>query len=51
MCKHLPIAYKLIYKSNLSLKQSIKAIKDKMEITDEIDNIIKFVESSDRGLI
>tara|TARA_Y100000590_G_C15583158_1_gene963139 strand:+ start:21 stop:791 length:771 start_codon:yes stop_codon:yes gene_type:complete len=44
-------AYKLIYKSNLNLKQSVKSIKSNMELSDEIKNIIKFIEKSDRGLI
>ena len=44
-------AYKLIYKSNLNLKQSVESIKSNMELSDEIKNIIKFIEKSDRGLI
>ncbi|SVD06436.1 uncharacterized protein METZ01_LOCUS359290, partial [marine metagenome] len=44
-------AYKLIYKSNLNLKQAIDVIKSKIELSEEIKNIIKFVENSDRGLI
>jgi len=44
-------AYKLIYKSNLNLKQSVQSIKSNMDLSDEIKNIIKFIEKSDRGLI
>ena len=44
-------AYKLIYKSNLNLKQSIDSIKSKFILSEEIKKIINFVENSDRGLI
>ena len=44
-------AYKLIYKSNLNLKESINSIKSKLELSKEIKKIINFVENSDRGLI
>ena len=47
----IKLAYKLIYKSNLNLKQAIDSIKSKIELSEEIKNIIKFVENSDRGLI
>ena len=44
-------AYKLIYKSNLNLKESINLIKSKLQLSKEIKKIINFVENSDRGLI
>ena len=47
----IKMAYKLIFKSSLNIKQAIQAIKDKMEMTDEIKNIIQFIKDSDRGLI
>ena len=47
----IKLAYKLIYKSNLNLQQAIDSIKSKIELSEEIKNIIKFVENSDRGLI
>ena len=47
----IKLAYKLIYKSNLNLKQALDSIKSKIELSEEIKNIIKFVENSDRGLI
>jgi len=48
---NIKLAYKLIFKSNLNTKNALEAIKDKMEMTDEINNIIQFVKDSDRGLI
>ena len=48
---NIKLAYKLIFKSNLNTKNALEAIKDKMEITVEIKNIIQFVKDSDRGLI
>lgn len=44
-------AYKFIYKSNLNVKQSIEAIKENLELTDEINKILIFLKDSDRGLI
>ena len=48
---NIKMAYKLIYKSNINLNQAIKTIKEKVEMTKEINNIIKFIKNSDRGLI
>ena len=44
-------AYKLIYKSNLNVKQAIEAIKKNLKLTDEINKILIFLKDSDRGLI
>ena len=44
-------AYKLIYKSKYNINDALKKIKDDIDITSEITNIINFIESSDRGLI
>tara|TARA_Y100000389_G_scaffold204820_1_gene259900 strand:- start:10114 stop:10884 length:771 start_codon:yes stop_codon:yes gene_type:complete len=44
-------AYKLIYKSNLNVKQAMLAIKENLKLTDEINKILIFLKDSDRGLI
>ena len=43
-------AYRLLYSKGI-LKEGIQAIKDNIEITPEIQYIIDFVESSQRGII
>ena len=48
---NIKMAYKFIYKSNLNIKEALQSMKNKLEITEEINNIIKFIENSDRGLI
>ena len=44
-------AYKLIYLSDLNVTQVIVRIKEEMEITQEIQEIIDFIEGSERGII
>ena len=44
-------AYKKIFFSDMNTSQAIESIKADLEQTDEIKNIITFVENSDRGLI
>ena len=44
-------AYKLIYLSDLNVSQGLGRIKDEMEILPEIQHIIDFIESSERGII
>ena len=47
----IKMAYKLIYTSDLNLKYAISKIKKEIEMTEEVKNIIKFIDNSDRGLI
>jgi len=49
--RNIKNAYKLIYKSNLNIKQAIESIEDSMDISTEIKTIIQFIKDSDRGLI
>lgn len=44
-------AYKFIYRSNLNVSQALEKIKSELEITRELQNIIKFIENSQRGII
>ena len=52
---NLKRAYQLIYQSNLNRSQAVKQIKAEFNSipnsTSEINNIIEFIENSDRGLI
>ena len=44
-------AYKFIYRSKLNTTDAILNIKENLEQTKEIKNIVKFVENSERGII
>lgn len=44
-------AYKLIYRSNLNTTQAINQIEETMEKTPEIQKILDFIKSSERGII
>ena len=44
-------AYKLIYKSNLNTKDAISSIKDNFKLTEEIKEIVNFIDNSERGII
>ncbi len=44
-------AYKLLYRSNLNTSQAVKQIKNEMELIPEVQNILNFIEHSERGLI
>ncbi|MBS3740712.1 MAG: acyl-ACP--UDP-N-acetylglucosamine O-acyltransferase [Candidatus Cloacimonetes bacterium] len=45
--KHL---YKIFYTSNLNTSQALKKIKQEVEMIEEVEHFIKFVESSERGI-
>ena len=44
-------AYKLIYYSQLNVSQALGRIKEELPMTDEIKNVIEFIEKSKRGII
>jgi len=44
-------AYKLIYRSDLNTSQAVQKIKETMEITAEIAELLRFIEASERGII
>lgn len=44
-------AYKLIYRSNLNVSQAITEIENTMELIPEIQEIINFIRTSERGII
>lgn len=49
--RNIKQAYRLIYRSSLNLGQAIEKIKKELPLTEEIEEIISFVEKSERGLI
>ncbi len=44
-------AYDIIYNSQYNFGDSLKCIKDTLEMTDDIKDIVKFIESSERGIV
>ena len=49
--KALETAFKLLFYSNLNTSQAVARIKDEMEITPEVNDILEFIDSSTRGLV
>lgn len=49
--RHMKQAYTYIYNSPYNIRDAIKAIKDSVPMTDEVKNIIEFIEQSERGII
>lgn len=44
-------AYSYIYGKTYNTKEALNVIKESLQLTDEIKNIINFIESSDRGIL
>lgn len=49
--KKIDYAYSKIYKSGLYVSAAINELKQEIEISNEIKDIIEFIESSERGII
>lgn len=43
-------AYSILYSSSYNVSQAIKKIKDDVELTEEVQNLLKFLDGSERGL-
>ena len=44
-------AYKILYRSNLNVSQAVDKIKKDLPQTEEVIQIIKFIEESERGIV
>jgi UDP-N-acetylglucosamine acyltransferase len=44
-------AYRLIYLSELNISQGIERVRNEMEINEDLQHIIDFIEASERGII
>lgn len=44
-------AYRLIYRSNLNVSQAVARIKEEIELTPEVQNVLTFISQSTRGII
>jgi len=49
--KQLKLAYKYIYNSGINTKEAINNIKSNIDQIDEVNNIISFIQNSNRGII
>ena len=43
--------YRILYRSQLNVSQALNRIKSELQITPEVQNIITFIEKSDRGIL
>ena len=43
--------YRIIYKMNLNVSQAVEKIKNEVEVTHEVEDILDFIEKSERGII
>ena len=48
---HLKRAYRILFRSRLIVSQAVQRIKEELELTEEIQTIIDFIERSERGII
>ena len=51
LVKHIAQAYRILYKANTSQHDALIRIREQIPNSPEIENIIKFVESSKLGII
>src|SRR6266487_2493384 len=49
--KQIKEAFRLIYRSNYNTRQAIDAIRKELRPTEEITQILEFIEQSERGII
>lgn len=49
--KILKNVYRLIYRSNLNVSQAVERIKQEIELTEHVKNVLSFIKESERGLI
>ncbi len=49
--KSLKATYKLLFRSHLNVSQAVERIRNEVEMLPEVENVLAFIENSDRGLI
>lgn len=49
--RNIKNTYNIIYGSEYNITDAVKAVKDAVQMTDEVKNIITFIEQSERGII
>ena len=43
--------YRILYRSNLNVSQAVARIKEDVEMLPEVENVVRFIEEAERGLI
>ncbi len=43
--------FRILYRDGLSTRQALEKIRAEIELTPEVDSIVKFIESSERGIL
>ncbi|EJX01651.1 Acyl-(acyl-carrier-protein)--UDP-N- acetylglucosamine O-acyltransferase [gut metagenome] len=49
--RHIANAYRLIYQGNFSIQDAVQKIIDQVPMSEEIEDIVKFVRASERGIV
>ena len=49
--KSIKEAFRLIYRSKLNTRQGIEAVRKELPATGEINQILEFIEQTERGII
>jgi UDP-N-acetylglucosamine acyltransferase len=49
--KLLKEAYRFLYRKNLSTSQALAVMKERLERCEEVDDLMKFIEKSERGIV
>jgi UDP-N-acetylglucosamine acyltransferase len=49
--RNIKNTYSIIYGSEYNISDAVKCVKDAVPFTDEVNNIISFIEKSERGII
>lgn len=44
-------AYQILYRQNLTLKEAIQKIEETLQLTPEVETLVKFLKDSERGII
>ncbi len=43
-------AYKLLFRSNLNMTQAVKRVREEVEMCQEVEHLLEFIEASQRGI-
>jgi UDP-N-acetylglucosamine acyltransferase len=46
----LKLAYKILYRQNLNTKQAVEKLRAEVAMSPEVEHLLKFIESSERGI-
>jgi UDP-N-acetylglucosamine acyltransferase len=49
--KHLKTAYRILYRQGLATKEALQKIRAELEMGPELEHLVGFIESSERGIV